>query len=273
MRTHRFGIAAAGVIAIAALAAGVAAAATSAGTATAVPFKPSTQAPQSSGSTATSPTSPRTAWARGTPLGVSTITGKGKGDSSVQPCVPFTGTGALVRHRQDQAHVQDRAALERLRRRGRPGLQHQREGHGHQGLRKARERPRQAQDHRRLRPGQGHVHGQVRRNTDQVARTPSSTKGAPHENVPILIAASRRHGGAAGGRKRPGDTVSFAEGAGGLRRRADGDDPARDDHAGRARRHRRLPRVRGRRQDPQGDRRQGRQVLLRQDRRTSRTSS
>ena len=41
MRNHRFGIAAAGVIATAALAAGAAAAASSAGSATAVPFKAS----------------------------------------------------------------------------------------------------------------------------------------------------------------------------------------------------------------------------------------
>ena len=32
----------------------------------------------------------------GTLLGASTITGAGKGDASVQPCVPFTGPGSLV---------------------------------------------------------------------------------------------------------------------------------------------------------------------------------
>ena len=32
---------------------------------------------------------------KGTLLGVGKITGKGVGDSSVQPCVPFTGTGTM----------------------------------------------------------------------------------------------------------------------------------------------------------------------------------
>ena len=32
----------------------------------------------------------------GTPIGKSKITGKGKGDSTVQPCVPFTGPGSMT---------------------------------------------------------------------------------------------------------------------------------------------------------------------------------
>ena len=33
---------------------------------------------------------------KGMLLGVGKVTGKGKGDSSVQPCVPFVGTGTLI---------------------------------------------------------------------------------------------------------------------------------------------------------------------------------
>lgn len=33
---------------------------------------------------------------KGTPIGASKITGKGTGDASAQPCVPFTGTGSMV---------------------------------------------------------------------------------------------------------------------------------------------------------------------------------
>ena len=161
MRNHRFGIAAAGVIATAALAAGVATAATSAGSATAVPFKASyagTAVVKVDGNVADITA---TGKGKGTLIGVGKITGKGKGDSSVQPCVPFTGTGALIGPGTTKLTFKVVAGLERLRRRGRPGLQHQRQGHRHQRLRKARERPRHAQDHRRLRPGPGHVHGQV----------------------------------------------------------------------------------------------------------------
>ena len=96
MRNHRFGIAAAGVIATAALAAGVATAATSAGSATAVPFKASyagTAVVKVDGNVADITA---TGKGKGTPIGVGKITGKGKGDSAVQPCVPFTGTGALI---------------------------------------------------------------------------------------------------------------------------------------------------------------------------------
>lgn len=98
MRSHRFGTAAAGVIATAALAAGAGAtaAATSAGTATAVPFKASyagTAVVRVDGSVADITANGA---GKGTPIGVSKVTGKGKGDSSVQPCVPFTGTGALI---------------------------------------------------------------------------------------------------------------------------------------------------------------------------------
>ena len=96
MRNHRFGIATAGVIATAALAAGAATAASSAGSVTAVPFKASyagTAVVKVDGNVADITANGK---GKGTPIGVSTITGKGKGDSSVQPCVPFTGTGALV---------------------------------------------------------------------------------------------------------------------------------------------------------------------------------
>ena len=95
MRNHRFGIAAAGVIATAALAAGVAAAPTSAGSATAVPFKASyagTAVVKVDGNVADIIA---TGTGKGTLIGAGKITGAGKGDSSVQPCVPFTGTGAL----------------------------------------------------------------------------------------------------------------------------------------------------------------------------------
>jgi hypothetical protein len=96
MRNHRFGAATAGVIATAALAAGAAAAASSADTATAVPFKASyagTAVVRVDGNVADITAN---GTGKGTPIGVSKVTGKGKGDSSVQPCVPFTGTGALI---------------------------------------------------------------------------------------------------------------------------------------------------------------------------------
>jgi hypothetical protein len=96
MRNHRFGAAAAGVIATAALAAGAAAAATSAGTATAVPFTAKyagTAVVRVDGNVADITAN---GVGKGTPIGAGKVTGKGTGDSSVQPCVPFTGTGALI---------------------------------------------------------------------------------------------------------------------------------------------------------------------------------
>lgn len=95
MRNHRIGAAAVGVIATAALAAG-AAAAGSAGTATAVPFTAKysgTAVVRVDGAVADITAN---GVGKGTPIGVSKVTGKGKGDASAQPCVPFAGTGALI---------------------------------------------------------------------------------------------------------------------------------------------------------------------------------
>ena len=87
MRNHRFGIAAAGVIATAALAAGVATAATSAGSATAVPFRASY--------TGTADVKHRhhrdiaaNGTGKGTLIGAGKLVGTGKADTAVQPCVP-----------------------------------------------------------------------------------------------------------------------------------------------------------------------------------------
>ena len=96
MRNHRFGAAAVGVIAAAGLAAGATMAAPSAGTATAVPFTATyagTAVVRVDGSVADITAN---GVGKGTPIGASKVTGKGKGDSSEQPCVPFTGTGALI---------------------------------------------------------------------------------------------------------------------------------------------------------------------------------
>ena len=139
MRNHRFGIAAAGVIATAALAAGVAAAPTSAGSATAVPFTARYAGTAVAKVDDNVADISATGTGKGTLIGVGKITGKGKGDSSDQPCVPFSGTGTIGGP-GTTAHLQGRAGLEGLRRRGRPGVQHQRQGDRRQRRRQARER-------------------------------------------------------------------------------------------------------------------------------------
>ena len=93
MRDHRFAGAAAGVIATAALATGVAAAGTSA---TTIPFTAKyagTAVVRVDGSVADITANGA---GKGTLLGIGKVTGKGKGDSSAQPCVPFTGTGTMI---------------------------------------------------------------------------------------------------------------------------------------------------------------------------------
>ena len=140
MRNHRFVGTAAGVIATAALAAGVATAGTSV---TTIPFTAKYAGTAVVRVTEDVADITANGPGKGTLLGVGKVTGKGLGRRErAQPCVPFTGTGTLDRHRQDQARLQGRHALEGLRRRGWPGLQHQRTGHRDQGLREARERPR-----------------------------------------------------------------------------------------------------------------------------------
>ena len=49
---------------------------------------------------------------------MSKVTGKGKGDSSVQPCVPFVGTGALIGTGKTKLAFKVVPGFERLRRRG-----------------------------------------------------------------------------------------------------------------------------------------------------------
>ena len=97
MRNHRFGTAAAGVIATAALAAGAGPRRRPLpGRPPPFPFKASyagTAVVRVDGNVADITANGA---GKGTPIGVSKVTGKGKGDSSVQPCVPFTGTGALI---------------------------------------------------------------------------------------------------------------------------------------------------------------------------------
>ena len=81
--------------ATAALAAG-AAAASSADTAAAIPFTAKyagTAVVRVDGSVADITANGA---GKGTLLGVGKVTGKGKGDSSAQPCVPFTGTGTMI---------------------------------------------------------------------------------------------------------------------------------------------------------------------------------
>lgn len=97
MRNHRFGGVAAGVIATAALAAvGAAAAGTSTVSATTIPFTAKyagAAVVRVEGSVADITANGA---GKGTLLGVGKVTGKGKGDSSAQPCVPFTGTGTMI---------------------------------------------------------------------------------------------------------------------------------------------------------------------------------
>ena len=92
----RFGITAVGILAAAALLAGVAAAATASEAATSVPFTAKfagAAVVRVNGDVADITANGS---GKGTLLGASKITGKGVGDSSAQPCVPFTGTGSMV---------------------------------------------------------------------------------------------------------------------------------------------------------------------------------
>ena len=98
---------------------------------------------------------------KGTPIGVSKVTGKGKGDSSAQPCVPFIGTGALVGLGKTKLTFKVVPGSSGCGDR-RPGLQHRAKATVIKGYGKLAN-VRGKLSHRRLRPGQGHVHGQVRR--------------------------------------------------------------------------------------------------------------
>lgn len=95
MTTHRIGIAVTGVLAAAVLTAGVAVATSSAAATTALPFTATyagAAVVRIDGNVATiSANGP----GKGTLLGRGRITGKGIGDASAQPCVPFTGTGTM----------------------------------------------------------------------------------------------------------------------------------------------------------------------------------
>lgn len=96
MRKHRFGAGACGVLAAVALAAIVAAAAGAAVTVTSIPFTAKyagTAVVRVEGNVATITANGP---GKGTLLGTSKLAGKGTGDSSQQPCVPFSGTGSLV---------------------------------------------------------------------------------------------------------------------------------------------------------------------------------
>jgi hypothetical protein len=93
---NRLGITVIGALAAAALTAGFAAATSSAGVAKAVPFT------AKFAGTAVVRVDQSVAYitangsGKGTLLGTSKISGKGTGNSAVQPCVPFTGTGTIV---------------------------------------------------------------------------------------------------------------------------------------------------------------------------------
>ena len=56
-----------------------------------------------------------------TSIGAGAITGLGTGDTSAQPCMPFTGTGKMTGQDRND-HLQGRPRLERLRRRRRSQL-------------------------------------------------------------------------------------------------------------------------------------------------------
>ncbi len=96
MRNHRYGIATVGTLAVAILLAGVAAATSSAVTATALPFTAKfagIAVVRVDGDVANITANGS---GKGTLLGTSKMSGKGTGDSSAQPCVPFIGTGTIV---------------------------------------------------------------------------------------------------------------------------------------------------------------------------------
>jgi hypothetical protein len=92
VKLHRFGIATLGLVALAALLTALAAAAT-AKTVVFTAKYAGAAVVRVDGSVATiSANGPGT----GTLLGAGKVTGKGVGDASAQPCVPFTGTGTLI---------------------------------------------------------------------------------------------------------------------------------------------------------------------------------
>ena len=96
MRDRRYGILAAGTFATAILIAGIAAAASSAGATKLVPFTANfagAAVVRVDGDVANITTNGS---GKGTLLGASKITGKGIGDASAPPCVPFTGTGTMT---------------------------------------------------------------------------------------------------------------------------------------------------------------------------------
>lgn len=96
MKNHRFAISAIGTLAAVALMAGVAAAATSTGAATTFPFTAKFAGAAVVRVDESVAYITANGSGRGTLLGTSKISGKGTGDSSAQPCVPFTGTGTMV---------------------------------------------------------------------------------------------------------------------------------------------------------------------------------
>lgn len=96
MKNHRFVISAIGILAAAALMAGVAVAASSTGAAKTFPFTAKFAGAAVVRVDESVAYITANGSGKGTLLGTSKISGKGTGDSSAQPCVPFTGTGTMV---------------------------------------------------------------------------------------------------------------------------------------------------------------------------------
>src|SRR6188472_1537036 len=81
---------------------------------------------------------------------------------------PVHGPRGDDRHREEQAHLQGRRGLDRVRRRSRAGVQHLRQSARREGHRSACEGEGHPEVHGRLRPGRGHLHRQVQGEVDPV---------------------------------------------------------------------------------------------------------
>jgi len=95
MKSHRISVAAVGILAAATLMASVAAASSSTGAA-AFPFTAKFAGAAVVRVDETVAYITANGSGKGTLLGATKISGKGTGDASAQPCVPFTGTGTMT---------------------------------------------------------------------------------------------------------------------------------------------------------------------------------
>ena len=155
-------------VAMTAAIAGVASAGTSAST-KAVPFTAKYSGKAVVNSADTIATITASGVGKGSPIGPGKVSGKGKANTAVRPCVPFTGLGTMTEP-AEEADLQGRLRHARLRGRRRRSLQPHRTRHRRQRHREAREGEGLPEADRRLRPRPRHLHRQVHRHAHQVAR-------------------------------------------------------------------------------------------------------